>query len=185
MTLPQAMTPPPPPPLPPGPPPPPRGPGVRVPFLAPPRERNNTRIAVTVLVGVVLLAVCGAGALFGGAGLMDWLGKELNTKARASATAFMDAVVAGETRKAYDSTCADLRAQVSAAEFEVFWGEVAPEGSRYGLSDLETDGEYQWIPVTIQLEGGGGGKIRLYFLLEAAQNEEEQARMEVCGWEVA
>lgn len=184
MTVPQAMTPPPPP-APPGPPPPPRGPGVRVPFLAPPRERNNTRIAVTVLIGVVLLAVCGAGALFGGAGLVSWLNEEMNAKARESATVFMDAVVAGDTHTAYESTCRELRVKVPEAEFDAFWGSFAPEGSRYGLSDLETDGEYQWIPVTLHLAGGGGRTVRLYFVLEAAQTEEEQARMEVCGWEVA
>lgn len=186
MTVPQAMTPPPPPPPAPGPPPPPRGPGVRVPFLAPPRERNNTRLTVMILIGVALLVVCGAGGLFGGVGLMSWLGQEMNDKARASATVFMDAVVAGETGKAYESTCPDLRAQVPAAEFEGFWSSFAPTGSTYGMSDMQTDGEYQWITVTVRPDGGGGDRsIRLYFVLEPGQKEDEQGRMEVCGWEVA
>lgn len=95
----------------------PPGPGVQPPFVAAPIEGRSARRWLSgALAAVLLAACCGMGvAAFGG--LFFTMVPAMNEQARRAVGDYLDALVAGEWRQAYEQTCeADRRAE-SLAEF--------------------------------------------------------------------
>ena len=164
-------------------PPPPRGPGVRVPFLAPPKDRNNTRLAVTIVVGVLALAICGVGSIFGLTGLFSWLDREMNDKAQTTVTAFLTDVSAGDYDAAYQRMCVEAHQEISPEAFQSEWQVILPPDSTFGLQHMtyDTDG-LTYVPAVV--DGGPTGKwtVDVYVVSEPAASENEEAGMSVCGW---
>ncbi|MEV0649408.1 hypothetical protein AB0I28_29540 [Phytomonospora sp. NPDC050363] len=156
---------------------------MRAPFLAPPKDRNNTRLAVTIVVGVVVLALCGIGALFGLGGLLSWFERDMNDKAQVAATAFLGEIEAGDFDGAYQSMCPEARDAVSPQVFQSEWVLLFPPGTKYGLDRLSYDEDgNQFVPVV--LTGGAEQKrsVDLHMKSEPAESEDDQAGMSVCGW---
>ncbi|GIG66507.1 hypothetical protein [Phytomonospora endophytica] len=164
-------------------PPPPRGPGVRAPFLAPPKDRNNTRLAITIVVGVLALAVCGAGTLLGLTGLFSWFERDMNEKAQAAVTAFLDDVSAGDFDSAYQQMCVEAQQEITRPQFQAEWELLLPSDGRYGLQRTAYDADgLTYVPVAITKSSGGRWSVDVYVVSEPAQSKDEQAGMSVCGW---
>ena len=161
---------------------PPRGPGVRAPFLAPPKDRNNTRLAVTIVVGVLALAVCGVGSIFGLTGLFSWLDREMNDKAQSTVTAFLTDVSEGDYDTAYQQMCVEAHQQISPQAFASEWQVILPPGADFGLHRMTYDSDgLTYVPAVV--DGGPMGKwtVDVYVVSEPAESEDEEAGMSVCG----
>lgn len=116
------------PPAPPGPagpsqqwaPQPPRGPGVRVPFAAPPAERDRRRLWISLGVGGAALVLCCAGGVVGFGALIVTTGQATVTEARNTVRDFLDGLAKHDYREAYDQLCTARRSNQTLSEFTAY-----------------------------------------------------------------
>ncbi len=114
----------------PGPPAPPPGPGVQVPFSAPPAERDRRRMWITLGVGGGLLALCCVGGIFGVGALIVQTSRSLTNQAKIVVTDYLTALQSNNYGQAYDLLCANRREQITRDTFE------ETEGTRPKILDF-------------------------------------------------
>ncbi|ADD41751.1 hypothetical protein [Stackebrandtia nassauensis] len=156
---------------------PPRGPGVVVPFAAPPRDPDKSRLAVGIVVGVVAFVLVCGGAVAGAVGVLVWSSNELAAQSTQTAERFLDDIVEEDYQGAYKSLCSSTRKQISVEEFTKDW-------SSLGVVNAETVGantsQQQDLVVVAELtvEDGSMQDIELTVALE-----QQNMKMAVCGWD--
>jgi hypothetical protein len=96
---------------------PPPGPGVRVPFAAPPGERDRRRLWIGLGVGGALLALCCVGGIFGFGALVVQTSRSLLTEATTVVSDYLDGLHDADYQKSYDQLCSSLQNQVSREQF--------------------------------------------------------------------
>ena len=96
---------------------PPQGPGVHVPFPAPPTEGRRLRVGMGLGIGgAVLVLVCGGG-LAAVIGLTSVMTSAFNEQADVVVGNYLEDLEAKRYAEAYDSLCADERAALTESEF--------------------------------------------------------------------
>jgi hypothetical protein len=98
-------------------PPPPPGPGVQAPFVTPPTERDRKRLWIGLAVGAALLILCCGGGVFGIGALVVNRADALRTEAVAVVRQYLTDLRSEDYTDAYGLLCADLRDQMSLADY--------------------------------------------------------------------
>ncbi|GIH20597.1 hypothetical protein [Rugosimonospora africana] len=145
------------PPVPPGPggpsqqwpPQPPRGPGVRVPFAAPPAERDRKRLWISLGVGGAALLLCCVGGVVGFGALIVTSGQATVTEARNTVRDFLDGLEKHDFREAYDQLCTARRTEQSLDEFTAY-ERTLPEVERFTVHEPVTDGARFRVQAVVQ-----------------------------------
>lgn len=155
----------------------PRGPGVVVPFAAPPRDPDKSRVAVGIVAGItVFVLVCG-GALAAAVGVLVWSSSELTTQSVTAADAFLDDIVDEDYGAAYKSLCVQKRKQLDQREFTEDWSETAVVEAQ-ALS-VGSDDQGPVVYAEVRLADGATQNIELTVVLE-----QQNMKMAVCDWEI-
>ena len=163
------------PPTEPGPPAPPQGPGVIVPFAAPPRDEDKTRTVVAIVIAVVIAVVlCGGGVVGVGAVVMS-AGNAQVDLARDTASGFLDDIVATDYRAAYRSVCESGRHELSEEDFTDIWSGLGITSYRLGEVKAGDSGELR-VDSTVNTADG-----RSDLTLDVV-TEPGGTAMAVCGW---
>jgi hypothetical protein len=158
-------------------PPAPQGPGVVPPFPAPPTEGRRLRVGWGLGVGAaVLLLVCGGGVA-AVIGLVEVMSRALNEQAQVVIGDYLDDVNAKRYAEAYDSLCAETKAQVSQAQFTSDQAGQEPIRS-YTVGDLPLTSVDLAVPVDVTYTDGSTGQLRAYL----GQNR-ETGQFQVCSVE--
>lgn len=155
---------------------PPRGPGVVVPFAAPPRDPDKSRMAVGIVVGVVAFVLVCGGAVAGAVGVLVWSSNELAAQSTRTAEEFLDDIVEEDYTGAYKSICKSAKKQISPEEFTEDW-------SSLGVVRAETVGtgsQEQDLVVVAELTVAGGATQDMELTVAL---EQQNMKMAVCGWE--
>jgi hypothetical protein len=134
-------------------PPPPAGPGVQVPFGAPPGERDRRRLWIGLGVGGALLALCCVGGIFGFGALLVQTSRNLTNQATTVVTSYLGALRDSEYAKAYEQLCAGLRRQVSLESFAASQREV-PRVLNFTLDAPQPQGSSVWVQAHVNREDG-------------------------------
>lgn len=156
-------------------PPAPRGPGVVVPFAAPPRERNpRIWIGIAVLCAVVLL--CGGGGIAGFVGFSVYETNQVS----ATADRFLTALEDERYAAAYGMQCEQAREEQGRAEFEAELSREpkldshtleTPEGLSGGSAAFA-------VPAQLRFADGSERTERIVVVSEAAAGG---GSLKVCG----
>lgn len=154
---------------------PPRGPGVPVPFAAPPNEKNSAKLALAIVSAVVgVVVVCGGGTV-AGFGILVWTSNELVVQAESAAEEFLEDVAGGDYDDAYDSLCGELKDDLTEDEFVSEWEQI-------GVVDFETDravesGSGLEVPAEVTTDEGDVLELDLTVV-----PDEPSLDMSVCDW---
>src|SRR5689334_21469307 len=97
---------------------PPPGPGVASPFAAPPRDRDNKRLWISLGVGGAVLLLCCVGGILGIGILASGSEDIVKSQATAVVTTYLEGLEKQNYRVAYDQLCNDITRQMSFAEFQ-------------------------------------------------------------------
>lgn len=155
----------------------PRNLGTPVPFAAPPRDRDGTRLAVTIVVSILaVVLLCGGGIVGLGVATVA-AGEALLERSENVADEFMGHIVDRNFPDAYDALCQSAKDELTPQEFESDW--LPLDINRYELgqpSDTMEGG--MSVPVDARTTEGERLAITLTVAL-GGQNME----MSVCGWE--
>ncbi len=84
---------------------PPQGPGVRVPFAAPPAERDRKRLWISLGVGGAALVLCCGGGVAALGGLVIATDRAVPAEAKAVVGDFLDGLAHRDYRRAYGQVC--------------------------------------------------------------------------------
>lgn len=155
---------------------PPPGPGVRPPFPAAPTEGRTARLWLSLgVAGAVLLLCCGAGAVALG-GFFGFGFQALNEQAQVAVGDYLDAVVEGDYRRAYDLRCSRDRREESLAEFT---GRVTELGrvESYRLGDLDISQSDLALPADVTYADGRRERLQVPLAQDQSTGE-----LEVCGF---
>lgn len=154
---------------------PPPGPGVVVPFAAPPRDEDKSRTVLwIVLASVLAIVLCGGGAI-GVAAVTVWSSNELANQAKASAEDFLDDIVDAKYDSAYKSVCKPVRKKLPKAKFTRQW--ASEHVSDYKTKPIENsdDGNIS-VPADLTTENGHTA-VKLVMAVDNKSMD-----MSVCGW---
>jgi hypothetical protein len=130
---------------------PPPGPGVRVPFGAPPGERDRRRLWIGLGVGGALLALCCVGGIFGFGALVVQTSRGLLSEATTVVGNYLGALRDGDYPTAYDQLCATVRRDVSLDQFETTQRDLAPIVS-FTLRQPRAQGSSVWVQAQVTRE---------------------------------
>lgn len=127
-----------------------RGPGVPVPFAAPPTERDSKRLWITLGVAGLLVILCVVGAV-GGLGYVVATSRGSASQATDRVNSYLNALQNRDYPTAYDQLCADLRKQRTEAQFEREQ-RSQPDISSYQIGTAEpTDSGGYTVPAQVEL----------------------------------
>jgi hypothetical protein len=132
---------------------PPPGPGVQVPFAAPPGERDRRRLWIGLGVGGALLAVCCVGGIFGFGALVVQTSRGLLAEATTVVTTYLDGLRDGNYPRAYDQLCENLQNQVSLDQFRTTQADQ-PRLIRYTLDPARAQASAVWVRAHAERENG-------------------------------
>lgn len=154
----------------------PPGPGVQPPFVAAPIEGRNARRWLSGgLAAALLAACCGVGVTAFG-GLLFTLVPAMNEQAQRAVGDYLDALIAGEWKQAYEQTCEeDQRAESLAA----FTDRVSqPRIESYELGELDlADMQSETLQLPAEVRYAGGGRRQVTYPLVP---DPEGGRLQVC-----
>ncbi|WP_203660643.1 Rv0361 family membrane protein [Actinocatenispora rupis] len=156
-------------------PPTPRGPGVVVPFAAPPRERNpRIWIGVIVLCAVVLL--CGGGGIAGFIGFTVYETNQVSDTADRFLTALQDQRFAA----AYQMQCRQARAEQTQQEFvdELSREPKLDSHTLDAPEALQSGSSAYVVPAQLRFADGQDKTERIVVVSEAAASG---GSLKVCG----
>jgi Na+-translocating ferredoxin:NAD+ oxidoreductase RnfG subunit len=159
-----------------GPPLPPPGPGVVVPFAAPPRDQDTTRTVVAIIITVVVSIVLCAVSLGGFGAVVVWTSNEIAGQARTAAVEFLDDVMAEDYSHAYDSLCSQKRDAMSGQEFIDDW--QALDITDYSVASM-ADSSTGELVIPAKLDLADGTDTSVDFVVEMQQ---KSMAMSVCDW---
>jgi hypothetical protein len=158
------------------PPPPPPGPGVRVPFAAPPAERDRRRMWITLGVGGALLALCCVGGIFGIGALVVQTSRNLTSEATQVVGGYLGALRQGNYQAAYNRLCERLQGQVSVDRFES--SEAAkPRVTDYSLDQPRPQGSVVLVQTEVTRAGGEHETPEFQLVREG----ESATSLKICG----
>jgi hypothetical protein len=122
---------------------------VRVPFAAPPTERNVKRMWITIGVSGAVLLLCCAGGVVGFGVLGVATGQATTTEARNTVRDFLDGLARRDYRKAYDQVCGTVRGRETLAQFTARERGLSPvEG--FTVSQPTADGTRLRVPAVVR-----------------------------------
>jgi hypothetical protein len=105
---------------------------VRVPFPAPPAERDRRRLWIALGVGGALFAVCCVGGIFGFGTLVVQTSRELLNQATAVVDTYLGALRSRDYPAAYNQLCTNLRHEISLDQFQTTQAQL-PQVLDYSL----------------------------------------------------
>lgn len=155
---------------------PPPGPGVVVPFAAPPRDEDKSRTVVGVIIAIVVSILLCGGLLGGFGAIVVWTSNEMTAQAGTAAEKFLDDIVAQEYSKAYDSVCKDIKDNLSDREFVQQWRSRDIESYVIGSTTNSDNGD---LLVETQLTDSSGQRSKAALTVAV---EGDSLAMAVCGW---
>jgi hypothetical protein len=155
---------------------PPRGPGVKVPFAAPPRDIDKTRTVVTIVLSAVVAIVLCGGVLVGTVSVLVWSSNEMTTRAFRTANAFMSDIVDKNYKHAYKSMCSAARHETGADEFGAAW--ERQDITRFHLSSQMHNGANGNLVVPTEVVSLGREKV-IDLTLKV---DPQTMNMAVCGY---
>lgn len=155
----------------------PRHLGTPVPFAAPPRDRDNTRLAVTIVVSVVAVVLLCGGGFFGLGAALVATGNELYKQSRDAAAVFMTDVADGALPAAYDSLCEPVKREVTLDEFEREWDPL--EINAFQLDNPRDTGDGSFL-VSVRATSATSAPMDISLTVSMSGST---MKMEVCGWE--
>src|SRR4051812_21394838 len=132
--------------------PPAAGPGVTVPFAAPPTERDRKRMWITVGVGAGLLVLCLVGGVVGLVALVA-SSKVSAADATARVDHYLSALQSRDYDSAYDDLCAAQRDKHSLEEFRASQ-EDQPTITAFEIGQPVEHTDRFDVPVRIRVEDG-------------------------------
>ena len=153
---------------------PPAGPGVRVPFAAPPSDRDRKRLWITLGVGGAALALCCAGGVVGLGALAVAEGKAIPAEAKGVVTAFLDGLSKNDFRRAYDQVCTSRQDNQTFDQFKA-QEQDNPRVRSFQIQDPTVLTDRILVPAAVQTDGGSA--TEQYTVIEDRQAGE----MRVCG----
>ncbi|GAA4899969.1 hypothetical protein LX16_0662 [Stackebrandtia albiflava] len=154
----------------------PRHLGTRVPFAAPPRDRDRNRLTLLIVLAAVAAVLLCGGGIAGGVVALTAANEEIMDRTRETAARFMDAIVAGELEDAYSQTCEQLRDDLTASEFASEWRPMGVSAYELRPATDAMDGSLL-VPVEAQRRSGPPVTITLTIVMG-----QQSMEMEVCGW---
>jgi hypothetical protein len=92
---------------------------VRVPFAAPPTERDRRRTWIGLGVGGAVLLLCCVGGVLGFGALVISTDRAMPAEARTAVANFLDGLATGDYNKAYDQLCSRVQSAESAEDFRL------------------------------------------------------------------
>ena len=159
----------------------PRHLGTPVPFAAPPRDRDGTRLAVTIIVSALAVVLLCGGGLVGFTVTSIAAGEAMLDRSTEAADTFMGDIVEGRYQDAYDSLCSSAvdDGVLTPAAFESEWDALGI--SRYEVRQPfdKMDGSIG-VPVEASSTDGGQWVIALTVVLDSTT-----MGMSVCAWDVS
>ncbi len=156
------------------PPQPPRGPGVRVPFAAPPTERDRRRLWISLGVGGAALVLCCVGGVVGFGALIVTTGQATVTEARNTVRDFLDGLAKHDYREAYDQLCTARRSEQTLSEFTAY-ERTLPEIRRFSVRQPMPDGVR--FRVRAQVQTPESTATESYLVI----SDRRAAELRVCG----
>src|SRR6266545_250022 len=163
----------------------PPGPGVQPPFAAPPVQKEGGTLALTLIIGSVVMVLCLVGGGIGLGSAVYSAFRETDREAKAAAGQYLDAIREQRYSDAYKMTCKPLRRKVDESEFTA----TKQRGGRivdYELAQVEAlqDGRLV-VPATLQLESGDKTRIGVVMVREvvsgSGKGPRAKSRFRVCG----
>ncbi|HIW61111.1 MAG TPA: hypothetical protein H9881_01520 [Candidatus Stackebrandtia excrementipullorum] len=155
----------------------PRHLGTPVPFAAPPRDRDSTRLAVTIIASVfAVVLLCGGGVVGLGLALAS-AGEAMATQAHDAADTFMQDIADEDFSAAYDSMCEPLKEELTEEEFTAEWDALNIETYETGDAYDTLDGTLR-VPVEARSPGD-----RTYVMTLTVGLAGQSMEMQVCGWD--
>ncbi|MGH8875797.1 MAG: hypothetical protein ACRD0P_00375 [Stackebrandtia sp.] len=156
---------------------PPRGPGADVPFAAPPRDPDKSRLVIGIVVGITAFVLVCGGAVGAAVGVLVWSSNELAAQSQQAADEFLEHIVDEDYPKAYKSLCEPARDDVTQQEFTEFWEPLGAKsaetvGIRSGEQDLVVSAE-------VTRDDGVEQEIDLTVVLGP-----QSMTMQVCDWKI-
>jgi hypothetical protein len=136
-----------------GPPQPPPGPGVRVPFAAPPAERDRRRLWIGLGAGSAVLALCCVGGIFGFGALLVQTSRNLLTEATTVVGGYLSDLRDNNYPAAYNRLCASVRNQVSLAQFSAT-ADAQPPLVSFSLDTPRAAGTAVYVQAHVVRENG-------------------------------
>ena len=159
------------------PPPPPAGPGVYVPFPAPPTEGRGRRIGLALgISGAVLVLVCGGGVA-AAVGLITVTSSALNEQARVVVGHFFDAVEAKRYRDAYNAQCQNVKDRETEAEFANRLS-GSDQIIRHKIGKVDVASVDLSVPVEVTYADGASSDLHVYL-----GQDHNTGAFQVCGIE--
>jgi hypothetical protein len=134
-------------------PPPPPGPGVRVPFGAPPGERDRRRLWIGLGVGGGLLGLCCVAGVLGTGAVLVQTGNDMRRQATLVVDRYLLDLRESDYSSAFGRYCSALRAQTSFAEFETAEERRTPVSS-YTLGKPRPSGSAIWVRAEVVRKDG-------------------------------
>ncbi len=133
-------------------PPPAQGPGVTVPFAAPPTERDRKRLWITLGVAGGLVLLCVIGGVIGVAVLIA-SSRVSSADATGKVHDYLDALQSRDYSRAYDDLCAAQQNKRSESEFESSQQDQ-PDISSYQINQPTQTSDGYDVPASIELVNG-------------------------------
>lgn len=156
---------------------PPKGPGVVVPFPAPPRDPDKSRLALSIIAGVTALVLVCGGVLASAIGVLVWADRELAAQSVEVAGDFLDDIVTEDYKGAYRSLCEDTRDRLPRKDFTKDWSELGIVAA--DPVSIGTDQQDMVVFAEMELSDGAIQDIELTVVLE-----QQSMRMAVCDWQI-
>jgi len=132
--------------------PPAAGPGVTVPFAAPPTERDRKRLWISLGVGAGLLVLCLVGGVLGLVALVS-SSRVTATDAAEKVDHYLSALQARDYDAAYNDLCADQQQKLTRDEFRGRQ-EDQPGITSYVIGQPVEHTDRFDVPVQVRVEGG-------------------------------
>jgi hypothetical protein len=156
---------------------------VQPPFAAPPVQKEAGTLALSLVIGSIVMLLCLVGGGIGLGGVVYTAFRETDREAKAVAGLYLDAIREQRYADAYQLTCKPLRQKVGEREF-IATKERNSRVVDYELAQVEAlqDGRLV-VPATLQLEGGNRVRIGVVVVREviSGQGPRAKSRFLVCG----
>ncbi len=155
------------------------------PFAAPPVQKEGGTLALTLIIGSVVMVLCLVGGGIGLGSAVYSAFRETDREAKAAAGQYLDAIREQRYSDAYKMTCKPLRRKVDESEFTATKqrdGKIVD----YELAQVEAlqDGRLV-VPATLQLESGDKTRIGVVMVREvvsgSGKGPRAKSRFRVCG----
>jgi hypothetical protein len=155
---------------------PPAGPGVRVPFAAPPADRDRKRLWISLGVGGAVLLLCCVGGVGGLGALAVASEKAAPAEAKGVVRLYLDGLSKRDFKQAYDQVCTSRQDGESLAQFtSEQQGRPRVRSFQVEEPTLQSGGRFT-VPAEVETVDGSSG-TEDYTVIQDRQAGE----MRVCG----